>query len=229
MKENKNENVKQNTNINEDIASVGEFLLKPFTISKQKLNKLNDIKISGVLAIIISAIATIITLIKTVIITIRETSYWSGETEWVLENIKEINFFKEIGGSFLTYLAIIVAIAGIYYIGGLIIKKDSKFPRLLGISALAVIPAIVCALLLAPILSIIYLPLGIGITIIGIVYTILVIYEIMNNELSLKGNLKLYFNWICISILLMVVCYISVNALVGTISKDINNIFSLIA
>lgn len=226
MKENKNGNVKQNTNINEDIASVGEFLLKPFTISKQKLNKLNDIKVSGLLAIILSIMATILTLFKTIINTSREVSYWNDEVTWNFDNIADINFIKEIGGNFLIYIGIILAISGIYYIGSLIIKKEIKFPRMLGITSITIIPALACILILAPVLSFIYIPLGIGITIVGILYTILVLNEIISNEISLKGNLKLYFNLIVISILLMIVSYIGIDSLINTISDNINNIFS---
>ena len=143
------------------------------------------------------------------------------------DDYSRVELLVSIETGVLTYtIGIILAISGIYYIGSLIIKKEIKFPRMLGITSITIIPALACILILAPVLSFIYIPLGIGITIVGILYTILVLNEIISNEISLKGNLKLYFNLIVISILLMIVSYIGIDSLINTISDNINNIFS---
>lgn len=202
-------------------------ILKPYTAFKQELHKFDGFKNSAILTLMVSFIATLITLIKTMINAVRVTSYWSKETKWVWENLKNINYTKVIGTNFLLYLGIIVAIACVYYIGSLIAKKQPNFSRLLGISAMAVVPMIVCFVIISPLLSTIYAPLGIGATIVGGVYTVIIIYEIMNNEIKLEGNAKLYFNLICMSILAIAGYYLYMKFFMSSTTNDIKNILDM--
>jgi len=203
-----------------------EIILKPFTTFKEKLNKFEDFKNSIMVTLIVSVIATIVTLLKTMITTVKVTSYLTGNTEWMWENLKNINYIKVIGINLLIYLGIIFVIAGVYYIESLIAKKQSNFSRLLGISALSVVPAIICSSILAPIFSMIYIQLGVVITIIGIVYTVIIIYEIMNNEILLEGNAKIYFNLICLSILFIALYYLCMKIMMGSVTNGVDNILN---
>lgn len=198
-------------------------ILKPFTAFKQELNKFNSFKNSAVMALIVSIIATLASLVKTMINAVRVTGYWTHETKWVWDNLKNINYIKTIGTNLLIYLGIIAAITCVYYIGSLIAKKQVNFSRLLGISAFAVVPMIVCSLIISPLLSSVYAPLGMGVTILGFVYTIIIIYEIINSEIGLDGNAKLYFNLICMSILAISGYYLYIRVLVGSVTSGIEN------
>ena len=226
----------QSTNYNNSIVKMSmsecffiilAVILKPFTAFKQELNKFNDFKNSAILSLMVSMIATLMTLIKTMINSARVTSYWSRETKWVWENLKDIDYIKVIGKNFLIYLGIITAIACVYYIGSLIVKKQTNFSRLLGISAISVVPMIICSMVISPLLSMIYTPLGIGVTIVGGVYTIIIIYEIINNEIKLEGNAKLYFNLICMSILAIAGYYLYMKFMMGSATNDIKNILDM--
>lgn len=202
-------------------------ILKPFTAFKQDLNKFENLKNSAIVSLIVAVITTLVSLIKTMISSIRVKSYWTNETKWVWENLKDINYIKVIGTSLLIYLGIIVAIAGIYYIASLIVKKQTNFSKMVGIAAISIVPMIICSMIVSPILSMIYSPLGMFVTIIGTIYTILIIYETINNEIGLEGNVKIYFNLICISILVIVSYYLLMNVLVSSISSNLGNIFNL--
>jgi len=201
------QNTISNMSFGEYFKVLISIMLKPFTAFNTEISKFDNFKNSALLSFIIAIFAMVATLLKTMYNTVKVTTGgWLGKqkTEWVWENLKEIEYVKVIGKNLLIFLGIIFAIACVYYIAGLIVKKQSNFSRLLGIAAIAIAPMIFCALILSPLLSVIYGPLGMGITIVGSVYTFLLIYEAMNKEILLEGNIKYYFNIICLSILLIV-------------------------
>lgn len=221
-----------NDNYNSKISTSEYFfiilavILKPFSSLKEELNKFNIVKNSVVLSLLVSLIATLITLIRTMFTSVRVKSYWSSEVNWVFENLKEINYIKVVGINFLIYLGIIILIACIYYIGSLIIKKQTSFSRLLGISAISIVPAIICFSILSPLLSIIYAPLGTIITIIGVVYATIIIYEAINNEILLEKDSKFYFNLVCLSIIFIVIYYLYTKAFISS-QNSINSILNM--
>lgn len=228
--------VKINSNLENDKMSFNTCLfvilaviLKPFTAFKEELNKFNTFKNSLLVSLIVSGVATVVTLLKTMYSAVRVSSYsWGSETtkSWVWRNLKEINYIKTIGTNILVYLGIILAIAVVYYLASLIVKKQVNFSKFLGISALSIVPFVVCYLVVAPLLSMIYAPLNMAITIIGIVYTIILVYETMNAEIALSGNVKYYFNLICLSILSISAYYLFMKLFSSSVSNGINNILN---
>ena len=222
-----NSNSLPNMSISEGFFIILAMLLKPFTAFKQESNKFNSFKNSAILALIISLVATVVSLVKTMFSAVRVTSYWSSETKWVWENLKEINYIKTIGTNFLIYIGIIAAIACVYYIASLVVKKQINFSKLLGIAACAVAPMVICSLIISPLLTMIYAPLGMGVTVVGGVYTVLITYELINNEIQLEGNTKLYFNLICMSILAIAGYYLYMKFMMGSVSSSVNNILDM--
>lgn len=206
-------------------------IMKPFTSFKEELNKFNPFKNSAILSLIVSGTATIVNLITSMLTVVRVKSFnWSSggyTTTWTWENLKNLDYVKIIGKNFLIYIGIIVAIACVYYIASLIVKKQINFSRLLGISALAVAPMILCTLVLSPLLSIIYAGLGMGVTIVGVVYTLLLLYEGMNSEIVLEGNAKYYLNLICLSILGVAAYYLFMKLFMSSISNGLGDLMDL--
>lgn len=203
-------------------------ILKPFTAFKEEISKFDNFKNSVILSGIVAILATIISLLKTIYNTVRVTSIWTKETQWVWENLKEVNYIKVIGMNLLIYLGIIAAIASVYYIASLIAKKQTNFPRLLGIAAASIVPILVCSMILSPILSMIYVPLGMIISVVGGVYTVILIYETINNEILLEGNAKFYFNLICLSILIVTVYYLYTKTISNSIIKNAGDLLDLL-
>jgi len=196
-------------------------ILKPFTSLKEEIHKFDDFKNSAILSLIVSLSATVVNLLKTMIETVRVTGYMSTETKWVWKNLKNIKYFQVIGKDFCIYLGIILAIACVYYVVSLIFKKQSSFSRLFAISSLSVIPVYACILILSPILSMIYVPLGMIATLVGGIYSIIILYESMNNEIALEGNAKYYFNLICLSILAFAFYYFYMKIIVTVNVKNV--------
>ena len=191
-------------------------ILKPFTTFKEEIEKFSSLKNSIIMSLIMSIFATLVVLIQTMFNAIREVSYFSTDTSWNFDNLKSLDYAQIIGRNFLVYLGIIVAIATVYYIASLIAKKQTNFSKLLGISATAISPFIICALIISPLVSLIYAPLSIIISIIGGCYTIVIVYEMMNSEISLEGNAKFYLNLICLSILAISVYFLYTRVFMST-------------
>lgn len=209
-----------------DLASYAvNSLVKPVDAFKAEANNFSDIKNSGIFALIVAGIMTFINLITTMLLTARTYTYdWNkGYTYvWKFDKLKDLNYIQLIGKNFLIYLAIIAAIAIVYYIGSLIIKKQLNFGKSVAISATALIPSMIGIMLLAPISSLIWADLSIIFSIIGFIYSFIVLYELMNSELNLNGNIKVFFNAACLSVLVVTSYYILMkviaNALVSGLS-----------
>lgn len=203
------------------------IILKPFTAFEEELSKFSEFKNSAILSFVVAGTATVVNLITSMLNAVRVTSYFSDKVEWVWGNLKELDYVQVIGKNFLIYLGAIVIITAIYYIVGLIMKKQLNFSRLLGISAISVVPILVCSLMLSPLLGMIWAQLSLPVTLIGAVYTIVLLYEGMNNEIVLEGNMKYYFNLICLSILLLVVYYLGMRLIVSSIASGFGNMMDL--
>lgn len=206
-------------------------ILKPFTAFKEELNKFETLKNSALLSLIVSGFATIVNLIKTMFNTVRVKDYnWlSSEytTTWEWKNLEKLDYIEVIGKNFLIYLGIIVAIAVVYYIASLIVKKQTNFSRLLGISALSVVPIFICAFVLSPLISMIYVPLGMAVIVVGAVYTIILLYEGINNEILIEGNAKFYINLICLSVLAIAAYYVCIELFMSSVSSGLGDLLDM--
>ncbi len=215
----------------EYFSSIVAFLLKPFTALKEKLNLFNEFKNSAILALIVSGITTVINLLTSMFNVIRVKSFdWSSgdyKTTWVWDNLTELNYIEIIGKNFLICLGVIFAIAVVYYIASLIVKKQVNFSRLVAISTFAIIPALISSLILSPLASVIWIQLAMPVAIIGAMYTLVLLYEGMNHEIKLEGDIKYYFNCICLSILLIAGYYLCVNLVIGSITSELGDVLEI--
>ncbi len=206
-------------------------ILKPFTAFKEELNKFNNFKNSAMMSLVVSGVGTLINLITIMLNSVMVKSYdWSSggyKTTWTWDNLKEIKYLEVVGKNFLIYLGVIIAIAAVYYIASLIVKKQTNFSRLLGIAAIAVAPMLVCSLVLSPLLALIWTKLAMPITLIGAIYTVVLVYEGMNNEVLVEGNAKYYFNLVCLSILGIAAYYLYMKLFMSSISGGLEDIMDL--
>lgn len=203
-------------------------VLKPFDNFKKHEENLSNLKTTGVLALIVVGFMTIIGLITTMINAVRVTSFWTNEVKWVWDNLKEIKYFKVIGQNLLVYAGILLAISGIYFLACLVIKKETKFSKLLGATVTAFIPFALATSILSPLLSLIYSPLGICITLVGFIYTLLIILELMNDLIKIENkNIKLYFHLVCLSILIIGGGFIVYKLILSSLSSGLGKLLSL--
>ena len=223
-------NVKASTSPLNFLMYIIAVMIKPFKSFKEEETKLNDTKTSLILALIMSGAMTIINLIKTIFSTVRVASYsWtSGYTySWQWDNLKNIKWVEVIGKNFLIYACILLAIALIFYLGSLIIKKQLSFIKSLSIASTAVIPAIICAMIISPLAGKIWIPLSIVFTAIGGVYSFIILYELMNEELKLDGDKKIYFNLICLGILTIAGYYAFMKLFMSSLTSELGGLFNL--
>ena len=165
---------------------------------------------------------TIINLISTVISVVHISKYVYGsgyKYTWQWSNLKNIKWFSVIFKNFLIYAGAIVGIAAIFYIASLIIKKEIKFIKSLSISATCAIPMIAGSMILSPIASKIWTPLGIIFAMSGIIYSFLIFYELINDEIKLEKDTKIYFNLACFITILIIGYFILSKVLLGSISS----------
>ncbi len=202
---------------------LGAFL-KPFDKFKSEEENLGNFKNVGLLALIITGVLTVLNLIQTMISAVRITSFWSDEVEWVWENLKNIEYIKVIGSTFLMYAGVLFAITGVYYLAALVLKKDVKFPKLLGATVTAFIPAAVAMSILSPILSLIYAPLGIGITVVGCIYSVVIFLELVNDLITIENkNTRIYFHLTCLSILIIGGAVLAYNLVLGSLTSGLGD------
>lgn len=204
-------------------------ILKPYDKYKSEEENFTNFKNAGILSVIIVLFMTVINLFTTMYNTVRVTSFWTDETEWVWENLRNIEYFKVFGKNLLIYAGILFAISGVYYLASLIIKKDVNFSKLLGATATAYIPFALSSTIASPLLSLIYAPLGMCISIIGLVYTAVILLELINDLIKIDNkNTRIYFHLICISILIIVGGLIAYKLILGSVSDglgDLSNLF----
>lgn len=227
----------QSQNINSFVFSfknclllILSFILKPFTTFKEKNNAFNAIKNSMLLTLIIAGVSSIINLfmnmISSIFVKTLDIKTFEYKTTIVWENLKEIKYFQLIFKEFITIVIIILAISIIYYLASLIIKKNANFSKFLGISALSIVPLLVCNILLKPLTVLIFPKISIAISIIGLVYTIIILYENINSVILLDGNMKYYFNLICLSIIAIAGYYLLINTTISSVHDSVNDILN---
>lgn len=122
-----------------------------------------------------------------------------------------IDPFIGIGYGFLTFflslsmfLLLTFGLAGVYYIAGSILKEKWDYAKLLSIAAMSVGVGFLIRSVLAPFCSIIYGNLGTGVSMAGLVYMVLMLYEGINDETGLTGNKKIYVHAACLGITFLI-------------------------
>lgn len=201
---------------------VVNILTKPFSTYKEA--DFSNIKNVSILTGLVVIVLTLINLITSMISAVRVTSFWSDEVTWVWENLKNIQYFKVIGQNILIYLGIIIGISAVYFLGSLIIKKESNFIKLVSATATAFIPYVIVAIL-SPLVSLISSTLGLCVTVIGIVYSLAILFELLNDQIVIENkNTKILFHAICMSIVLIVGGYIAYKMIVGALTSGLGSL-----
>ena len=240
-----NSNMSSNYNtVNNETASVDSTplnylmycvaaILKPFKTFKEEENKLSNPKTSLIFAGIVSAIMMLVTLLKSMINVIftKEFDMSTFEYKSVVKfsNLKNLKYLNLIGKNLIIYIGIIVAVAGVYYLVGLIFKKNANFFKTLSMSATSFLPYIILGMILSPILAKIWIPLAVVASIVGFVYSTLIYLNLINNDLGFATiDLKIYFNLICISILGVSGYYLLTKLLISSISSSLDTALKML-
>lgn len=207
-------------------------LLKPIQTFKEEESKLSNTKTSIIFSIVVAGIIMVVNLLKSMFSVVMtktlDYSTFKYKTSFEFSNLKDLDYLSLIGKNFLIYLAIIFAIAGVYYLGSLIIKKSISFAKMLSVSSTSVVPYVVLGMVLSPILSKIWAPLGIVATVVGMVYSVLIFFNLINKDITfVKSDSRIYFNLSCLSILAVSGYYIYIKFLTSNITDQLSNYLDL--
>lgn len=209
-----------------------DVLLNPYKTFKEKETELTETKnaliFSGILAVVMMLITLLTAMITSIFV--KELSAKTFELHTVVKfsNLGDLNYLVLIGRNLLIYAGIIAAIAGVYYIISLIFKKESKFTKLLSISATSIIPFIALGMILSPILSLIWTPLSIIAKVGGLVYSILVFMSLIKEELSFETkDLEIKFHLICLTILGTIGYYLYIKLFMAVVNSGLNDLLNI--
>lgn len=205
-------------------------ILKPFQAFSEEEEKLNDLKTSAILSGIVAGIMMLVTFIKTVISSIVVKTYdfstASYKTKLVFENLKKLDYIDLIGKNLLIFAGIILGIAVIYYLAGLVMKKNIVFQKMLSISATAMLPFVALSLIVSPLLGLIWHYLEAIAFIIGIIYSVVILVTLMKKQISFeKEDMNIYFHTVCLSIPLFIGYCIFMKYIQTLVSTGLGNIF----
>lgn len=204
-------------------------LLKPVKCFKEEENKFNSAKTSIVFSSIVAIGIMLINLIKTMISTVFTKSFdyttFKMKTSVDFSNLKNLDYLDLIGKQLLIYAGIILAIALVYYLASLVVKKQFSFTKMLAISATSVIPFTILSMIVSPLLGKIWAPLSVVALVIGIVYSLLIFITLINKDITFEnGDSRIYFNLICLSILGSAGYYVYMKLLMSGLGSKLNDL-----
>lgn len=209
-----------------------DVLLNPYKTFKEKEVELTETKnaliFSGILAVVMMLITLLTAMITSIFVKELSAKTLKLHTVVKFSNLGDLNYLVLIGRNLLIYAGIIAAIAGVYYIVSLIFKKESKFTKLLSISATSIIPFIALGMILSPILSLIWTPLSIIAKVGGLVYSILVFMSLIKEELSFETkDLEIKFHLICLTILGTIGYYLYIKLFMAVVNNGLNDLLNM--
>jgi len=213
----KNEIVKSKPKNSENImSSIFKYMLmafiKPFSTFKNNEKKLQTTSFSLIYSGIVCGIMWILSIISTIFSAAKTTSYTylgGTVTTW---SFARIQYIKIIFVNLLVYTAIFAAIAGVYFLASMIIKKTVSFFKMLSITATSMMPYIIATVFLAPIFGLIHTYVGAFIGVLGLVYSILIFLGLIDQEIEFKSkDQKLYFHAACVGLLALIFYFTFIN------------------
>ena len=149
----------------------------------------NSAILSGIVIVVLTILRSIVNCITGFII-----DPWFGF----------LSAFLTFFGSFVMFAMLTFGLAGAYYIAGSILKEKWNYSKLLSIAAMSVGVGYIIRSVIAPFCSLIYGNFGTGISMAGLVYMILMLYEGINDETGLTGNRKIYVHAACLGITFLI-------------------------
>lgn len=211
------------TTIMNCITFILAVALKPVNAFKSKVKDYSDFKSAGILVLFVALAKMIINLLGTMIsvIFVKQRNFFSGETKFSVsfENLKNLDYFDLIVKNVFWAIVVIAAVAGIYYIVAMIMKKNVNYFRLVSITAVSFVPVFVAGFV-SIIIAYIYAPLGAFLVFAAFIYSFLIFINAIDDEVEFKdADYKIYFHAICLTVMFIVAYYV--------LSNVIGNMFSI--
>lgn len=160
-----------------------DILLHPISTYKDNQEKYKGIKFPIILSLILIFIMTISDLVTNI--------------------FNNIDYVKIIINGIIGHSEMILLISLIYYVGSLLIKKKSKFFKIFLVVSISLIP-FTMGYVLSQLLSLISVTLGFDILLIGFVYSLILLLELISEIINIENNdIRIQFHFICLSIIVI--------------------------
>ena len=202
--------------ITESLMIILACLLKPITSIKSKINEYADVKNAGLLVILVSLCRMIIGLLSAMItaIFVKQRNLFKGTTslEVSFDGLKELDYFGLIVKQFVGFIIVVAAVAGIYYVVACVMKKTVNYFKLVSIATVSFIPLFIAGFVVT-IVNYFYIPLAVFIYFAALVYSLITFIKSTNDEMKLEGNMVVYIQTICMTVIFVITYYVLSNYL----------------
>ena len=202
------------TFLTESFTFILACLLKPVTAIKNKINEYADVKSAGLLVILVSLWRMIIGLLSAMItaIFVKQRNLFKGTTslEVSFDGLKELDYFGLIVKQFVGFIIVVAAVAVVYYVVSCVMKKTVNYFKLVSITTVSFVPMFIAGLL-ATIIGYIYIPLSVFVVFASLVYSVITFVKSVNDELKLEGDMTVYIQTICLTIVFVITYYVLSN------------------
>ncbi len=209
--------------ITESFMFILACLLKPITAIKNKINEYADVKSAGLLVILVSLCRMIIGLLNAMIqvIFVKPRGLWKGSSSLTVsfDGLKNLDYFSLIVKQFIGFIIVVAAVAGVYYVVSCVMKKTVNYFKLVSITTVSFIPMFIAGLV-STIVWYIYIPLSVFVVFASLVYSVITFVKSVNDELKLEGDMTVYIQTICLTIVFVITYYVLSNyitSLIGSI------------
>ena len=204
--------------LTESFTFILACLLKPVTAIKNKINEYADVKSAGLLVILVSLCRMIIGLLNNMIgaIFVKQRNFLKGTTSLTVsfDGLKELDYFNIIVKQFVGFIIVVAAVAGVYYVVSCVMKKTVNYFKLVSITTVSFVPMFITGLL-ATIIGYIYIPLSVFVVFASLVYSVITFVKSVNDELKLEGDMTVYIQTICLTIVFVITYYVLSNYITG--------------
>lgn len=231
------ENVKKAANSNfmklvlATLMFLFNILLKPMKYLKEKIEFYSNPKNGCILAGVLALASMIIKVLMEVIMALidRNCVSYAGSKicgSTIGDNFKHIDWMGITLKHLLLILIVMFAISGIYYIASLVAKKSTNFFRLLTITVVSFVPYCLTAYFLCPFFGWVNGHIGLVLSIIGMVYSLVIFFSAIKDEIKFTDNDKnVYFHLTCASIILIVAYVVIYNVVINAATNALTNGF----
>lgn len=212
---------------------ISKILLKPITTFNNNEEQLNETKVSLTLAAIVSGLMVLVIVFQNVIANIVKTKfdYSTLKLKKVLDfdGLSNIEWLNVIFKNFFVFLGIIGLITIVYYLAGIKTKKTNKVVKILSITSTSLIPYVIISVFANELVKMIWLPLSFITTVSGIVYSILIFINLINEEFKYEiAELRVYLHSICLSIIGSTLWYLYIKFMVSSAGSKINDLLNIL-
>lgn len=169
--------------------------LKPVEKMEDNLKQIKDPKETFIFAGIVALLITVLNLLMTMLnsLFVKSCDFWTGKckTKFTFSGLDNLDYGTLIFKYFLITAGFVLGAALIYYIVALVIKKNSNYVKILGMSLIALLPNIALSYIVGPILGIAYSPLNLFANMAGMIYTAFIMLFVLKEELKMNDIDKL--------------------------------------